>query len=182
MNNFKDLYYRLYNEPELVEEFTIPELPGMPFDFAIPDRNILFEIDGGIFLSRGGHTNPHGSIRDRVKGNIATAHGWRVYRLSPQMINEQWLLYIMEGDSTNGKQLAEITIPKKKGKKQTYLGVSYYLSKLKSKYKASIVRPERKSYEAKTQKLAKDLLFDYIEKEHKMHWERFPKSKRPGVK
>jgi very-short-patch-repair endonuclease len=52
------------------------------FDFAIIDRKIAIEIEGGIF-SGGRHTRGAGFAKDMEKYNIAIENGWVVLRYSP---------------------------------------------------------------------------------------------------
>lgn len=63
------------------------------YEFA-PDRNwrfdwcsiafsIAVEVDGGQHAPGGGR---HAGDGDREKLNYATAHGWRVFRFSPEML------------------------------------------------------------------------------------------------
>lgn len=66
------------------------------FDFAILDKKIAFEIDGGLFPMRktyrkngkllsytthGGHTTGIGYCNDRVKDMLAKDLGWYVWRI-----------------------------------------------------------------------------------------------------
>ena len=52
------------------------------FDFAIVDKKIAIEIEGGIF-SGGRHTRGAGFAKDMEKYNIAVENGWVVLRYSP---------------------------------------------------------------------------------------------------
>jgi very-short-patch-repair endonuclease len=52
------------------------------FDFAIIDKKIAIEIEGGIF-SGGRHTRGAGFAKDMKKYNIAVELGWVVLRYSP---------------------------------------------------------------------------------------------------
>lgn len=51
------------------------------FDFALVERKIAFEIDGGTF-SGGRHVSPIGFNNDHVKFFLAAYLGWKVFRIS----------------------------------------------------------------------------------------------------
>lgn len=53
------------------------------FDFAIPDRMIAIEIEGG---ANGRHQRIGGFIRDCYKYNAAAKLGWRVFRYTTAMV------------------------------------------------------------------------------------------------
>jgi hypothetical protein len=68
------------------------------FDVAWPDRRVAFEIEGGIWLQTksgrsAGHAHPDRFIRDIDKYNTAAALGWRVFRVTPDMIRSAGGLY-----------------------------------------------------------------------------------------
>lgn len=65
------------------------------FDFAIPSMKIAFEVEGGIWTG-GRHINPAGFEGDCVKYNMATLQGWRVFRIPPKFINDDYLLPLFE--------------------------------------------------------------------------------------
>lgn len=72
-----------------------PELRFHPkrrwrFDFANEYLKIAFEVEGGTW-SGGRHVNPIGYMKDCEKYNMATKMGWKVFRLVPAMINEEYL-------------------------------------------------------------------------------------------
>lgn len=68
------------------------------FDAAYPEQKIAFEVEGGTWAG-GRHVNPIGFEKDCEKYNTATKMGWRVYRLTPKMIKEDYLeeLVLEEG-------------------------------------------------------------------------------------
>jgi hypothetical protein len=53
------------------------------FDWALPRELVAVEIDGGVWMARGGR---HGADADRQKLAIAASLGWLVFRFSPQML------------------------------------------------------------------------------------------------
>jgi very-short-patch-repair endonuclease len=65
-------------------------VPGRKFraDYAWPDERLLLEIDGGIYGGKGGHSSISGILRDMEKGNLASVHGYRVLRFTPDQLYE----------------------------------------------------------------------------------------------
>lgn len=68
------------------QEFRFHPLRKWRADFALPDRRVLIEIEGGAF-SRGRHTRGTGFANDAEKYLAATLAGWTVIRLIPQQLN-----------------------------------------------------------------------------------------------
>jgi hypothetical protein len=57
-------------------------------DFVHLPTRVAIEIQGGIYQSeRTGHTSIRGVERDCLKISLATLHGWKVFLLSPNMID-----------------------------------------------------------------------------------------------
>ena len=54
------------------------------FDFALLEHKIGVEIDGGTWLTKGGHTTGSGYQNDREKDRADILLGWRVLRFSSQ--------------------------------------------------------------------------------------------------
>lgn len=81
------LHLRAHNIPYRRE---VPVCPGRRFrlDFAIGpiERRIAVEIEGGIWGRKSGHNTGKGILRDMEKGNLATKHGWSVYRFSGDQV------------------------------------------------------------------------------------------------
>jgi very-short-patch-repair endonuclease len=59
------------------------------FDIAWPAERIALEIDGGIY-SGGRHTRGAGFEGDCRKMNAAVSSGWRVFRVTPTMLANEW--------------------------------------------------------------------------------------------
>lgn len=55
------------------------------FDFALPDKRVAFEIEGGLW-SGGRHVRGSGFIKDCEKYNAATLAGWRIIRVTAPAI------------------------------------------------------------------------------------------------
>ena len=65
------------------------------FDFAWPDRKIALEVDGGAY-SGGRHTRSTGFTEDCRKLNEAAVCGWRVARVTGEMVTSGEALVIVE--------------------------------------------------------------------------------------
>ena len=57
------------------------------FDRAWPAERVAVELEGGVW-SKGRHVRPAGFEADVEKYNAATAHGWRVFRITAKMLKE----------------------------------------------------------------------------------------------
>ena len=67
------------------------------FDFAWPDRMIAMEVEGGVWMKGGGgHTTGKGYTRDLEKYNLATLHGWEVYRFTTQDVTKEIAIAFMK--------------------------------------------------------------------------------------
>lgn len=83
---FTTLWQQLY--PDLLPpapEYRFDLGRGWRFDFAWPVALVAVEIEGGGY-NRGRHHRPQGFEDDCAKYNHATAVGWRVFRLTPSML------------------------------------------------------------------------------------------------
>jgi len=98
----KDLflyYWKLittYKEPE--KEFNFDASIGRKhhFDLCWPERKIAVEINGQAWHTKGG--GRHGKDADLEKMNLAVVMGWRVFQLSPEMLNndpDRWINMIL---------------------------------------------------------------------------------------
>ena len=65
------------------------------FDFEWPDRMMAVEIEGGVW-SGGRHTRGKGYTRDLEKYNLATLHGWKVYRFTTQDVTSGTAISFMK--------------------------------------------------------------------------------------
>jgi hypothetical protein len=71
--------------PIPVAEFRFMPERKFRFDWAIADRLIAIEVEGGSWTG-GRHTRGAGFERDLEKYAEAFARGWRILRVSPAMI------------------------------------------------------------------------------------------------
>lgn len=75
-------------------------------DFAIPDRMLLLEVEGGTWMQAkvqpdgtvitGHHSHPVGYEKDCEKYNAAAILGWRVLRFTTQMVNDRRALQTIQ--------------------------------------------------------------------------------------
>lgn len=56
------------------------------YDFAWPDKRLLVEIQGGVWVPNTGHTSGRGITRDCEKANEATLCGYRLLVFTGNMI------------------------------------------------------------------------------------------------
>lgn len=71
------------------------------FDFAQLESRVAIELDGGTWAG-GRHTRGAGFERDCEKLNTAAQLGWRIFRLTPQMLErdaERWRQAILDAIS-----------------------------------------------------------------------------------
>lgn len=65
---------------DFVKEYKFHPKRKWRFDYAIIDKKIAIEIEGGIW-SKGRHINPKGFLNDCEKYNEATMLGWQLLRI-----------------------------------------------------------------------------------------------------
>lgn len=72
--------------PEPVAEQRL--IPGRRFscDLVWESERVVCEIQGGVWLPRGGHTGGKGQIDDMFKFNELTLRGWKVLQVTPQQV------------------------------------------------------------------------------------------------
>ena len=66
------------------------------WDFAIPERRVLIEIQGSTWVANTGHTSGRGVRRDCEKLNLATEAGWRVLHFTGDMVRDGEALATVE--------------------------------------------------------------------------------------
>lgn len=88
MSNAEELLYQMIltaGLPQPVREFAFASPRRWRFDLAFPSQMVAFEIEGGTWIL-GRHTSGVGFRRDCDKYNMATLLGWRVYRVTTDMV------------------------------------------------------------------------------------------------
>lgn len=58
------------------------------YDFAWPKARLAVELQGGIWMRRGGHNTAAGITRDCQKMNYSTLAGWRVLLFVPDDLKD----------------------------------------------------------------------------------------------
>lgn len=69
-------------------ELTFAPKRRFRFDFAWPKKKLAVEINGGIWLRRGGHSTGKGIENDLRKLQLARSLGWTVFSYSNKMIHD----------------------------------------------------------------------------------------------
>ena len=86
---------RMVGLPDPVREHRFHETRKWRFDLSWPDRMVAIECEGGVW-SRGRHTRPQGFMNDVEKYNAATMAGWKVYRVTAEMVHDGTALQLVE--------------------------------------------------------------------------------------
>ena len=87
---FKRLWQAHGQGLSLQAEYGFDKMRKWRSDFAYVQGKVLVEIEGAVW-SQGRHTRGSGFIKDCEKYNTATIMGWVVIRLTPSMINRDWI-------------------------------------------------------------------------------------------
>jgi very-short-patch-repair endonuclease len=83
--------------PSPVREFAFYPGRRWRFDFAWPERLLAVEVEGGSWIA-GRHTRGAGFEKDLEKYNAASLIGWRVLRVTPEMIDDgRAIEYVKQG-------------------------------------------------------------------------------------
>jgi len=82
------LAWKVLGGPPFEREYLVAPPRKWRLDFAWPAAMIAVEIEGGIHegASRGRHMRQEGFAADCEKYNAAALMGWRILRLTPDMI------------------------------------------------------------------------------------------------
>jgi very-short-patch-repair endonuclease len=92
--------------PPITRKFQFARSLGRKWeaDFAYPDRQLLIEVDGGIWRKGGGaHSHPMQILRDMSKGNDAAYLGYHVLRFtSDEVRNGSAVAFLIRVLSSRG--------------------------------------------------------------------------------
>lgn len=81
--------------PQGVAEYRFDDRRRWRFDLAWPDRHVALEVEGGTWVA-GRHTRGRGYEADLEKYNRALELGWRVFRVTPAMVEDGRAIELME--------------------------------------------------------------------------------------
>ena len=89
MNPAEDLLAIHLDELGLAYERQFRYVPGRRFraDFALPAYRLLIEVAGGVY-TRKAHGSVTGVLADIDRLNRGTILGWRMLRVTPQMVED----------------------------------------------------------------------------------------------
>lgn len=73
--------------PKPEREYRFHETRRYRADFAWPKHRLLVEVEGGIWMGKGGHNTGRGILRDIEKGNLAATNNWLYLRFAPEHVN-----------------------------------------------------------------------------------------------
>lgn len=90
-----DALLRASGLPEPVREYQFARPRRWRFDLCWPDRRLALEIEGGIW-TRGRHVRGKGYEADLEKYSEAALLGWKVLRVSTDMVNDGRALRLLE--------------------------------------------------------------------------------------
>lgn len=103
-----DLVWRALGGPDLVGQHRFDTTRRWQFDRAWVELKVAFEIEGGVWKvgedgQRGGrHNRPFGFRNDCEKYNAAGALGWRVFRVTGEMVGVAYLGALLSALRTGG--------------------------------------------------------------------------------
>lgn len=80
-----ETFWKIIDGPELEPEYKFLDNRKFRFDFAHPQAKIAIEIEGAVYAN-GRHTRGAGYTLDCEKYNLAQLAGWRVFRLTSEML------------------------------------------------------------------------------------------------
>jgi len=72
-------------------------IPGRRFscDLVWPDARLVVEVQGGVWLRRGGHTGGQAQIDDMEKFNELALLGFKVLQVTPQQVTDGELVRLL---------------------------------------------------------------------------------------
>jgi very-short-patch-repair endonuclease len=71
--------------PAPVAEYRFAPPRRWRLDYAWPDARLALEVEGGVW-TRGRHTRGSGFVKDMEKYNELAARGWRLLRVTPDLL------------------------------------------------------------------------------------------------
>jgi very-short-patch-repair endonuclease len=77
---------RLEGWPEPLAEQRLIEGRRYSCDLVWPEQRLVVEVQGGVWLRRGGHSGGKAQIDDMEKLNLLQLAGYRVLQVTPQQV------------------------------------------------------------------------------------------------
>ena len=87
MSDIEDTFAFQLRAVEIPFRSQVMAIDGRKFVWDFQVDNILIEIQGGIFMAKGGHNTGKGISRDYEKANLATLHGFKTLFFTSEMVN-----------------------------------------------------------------------------------------------
>jgi very-short-patch-repair endonuclease len=102
----REMYFQIQAAglPEPLLQFRPIKGRKYAVDFCFLDARLILEIEGGLGQAQSGHRSYSGVVRDIEKYNALTLAGWRVLRVTSDMVHDGRALALIEralGDSKN---------------------------------------------------------------------------------
>jgi len=98
--------WKILGGPEPERELQFHDERKWRFDFAWPAEKVAIEIEGGTWTQGGGrHNRAAGFASDCVKYNAATLAGWKVFRITSDMLDQdpaghlEPIINLLKGDT-----------------------------------------------------------------------------------
>lgn len=82
------------NLPSPQKEYKPGTVRKYKLDYAWPDIKVGIELNGGIFMKKGGHNSISGLLRDYERMNYLQILGWLIIQFDPSMMRND--LYVKE--------------------------------------------------------------------------------------
>lgn len=77
-------YFKSEKLPASAREFQFHPTRKWRFDFCWPNQKVALEIQGGIWMARGGHNTGVALRKEHEKRNEAARRGWRILYVEPK--------------------------------------------------------------------------------------------------
>ncbi len=84
-----DLQMLYPDHPPMTEQFYYAKPRRFRADFAFVEQRLLVEIEGGVYTGEGHGGDYSGMVNDLRRSRHASAHGWRVFRISRPCLEKE---------------------------------------------------------------------------------------------
>lgn len=94
-SQFAMLWDYHYPSIDLVHDAQVPEVSKFGikyrYDFLQFQSKVAIEIQGGVWMPKGGHNTANGLQRDYEKCNLIQLCGWDTFLISEDMMTDEWI-------------------------------------------------------------------------------------------